>query len=144
MESLRKVQRDTNSFLTELIASRGELNGAAANDNTAIDDDDDDNDDDSSDDDSMNKEPLEKIAKLIWGIKTKQQKMSGVWTKKLYERSGLPDNYTPKESFLAAIERNKDLRLYSRRECLQGASLLGRELSLLITFWSLYLYLRYP
>jgi hypothetical protein len=69
--------------------------------------------------------------------------MSGVWTKKLYERSGLPDNYTPKESFLAAIERNKDLRLYSRRECLQGASLLGREVSLLITFWSLYLYLRY-
>jgi hypothetical protein len=65
VESLRKVQRDTNSFLTELIASRGELNGAAANDNTAIDDDDDDNDDDSSDDDSMNKEPLEKIAKLI-------------------------------------------------------------------------------
>ncbi len=64
MESLRKVQRDTNSFLTELIASRGELNGAAANDNTAIDDDDDDNDD-NSDDDSMNKEPLEKIAKLI-------------------------------------------------------------------------------
>ncbi len=64
MESLRKVQRDTNSFLTELIASRGELNGAAANDNTAIDDDD-DNDDDNSDDDSMNKEPLEKIAKLI-------------------------------------------------------------------------------
>jgi hypothetical protein len=63
VESLRKVQRDTNSFLTELIASRGELNGAAANDNTAIDDDD-DNDDD-SDDDSMNKEPLEKIAKLI-------------------------------------------------------------------------------
>ena len=64
MESLRKVQRDTNSFLTELIASRGELNGAAANDNTAIDDDNDDDDDD-SDDDSMNKEPLEKIAKLI-------------------------------------------------------------------------------
>jgi hypothetical protein len=64
VESLRKVQRDTNSFLTELIASRGELNGAAANDNTAIDDDD-DNDDDNSDDDSMNKEPLEKIAKLI-------------------------------------------------------------------------------
>jgi hypothetical protein len=64
VESLRKVQSDTNSFLTELIASRGELNGAAANDNTAIDDDD-DNDDDNSDDDSMNKEPLEKIAKLI-------------------------------------------------------------------------------
>jgi len=68
--------------------------------------------------------------------------MSGVWKKILYERSGLPDNYTPKESFLAAMERNKDLRVYGRRECLAGASLLGRELSLLITFWSLYLYLR--
>lgn len=67
--------------------------------------------------------------------------MSGVWKKTLYERTGLADNYTPKESFLAAIQRNKDLRLYSRTECLQGASVLGREVSLLITFWSLYMYL---
>ncbi len=65
VESLRKVQSDTNSFLTELIASRGELNGAAANDNTAISDDDDNDDDNSDDDDSMTKEPLEKIAKVI-------------------------------------------------------------------------------
>jgi hypothetical protein len=69
--------------------------------------------------------------------------MPGVWKKTLYERTGLPDNYTPKESFLAAIQRNKGLRLYSRTECLQGASVLGRELSLVFTFWSLYLYLRY-
>ena len=68
--------------------------------------------------------------------------MSGIWRKTLYERTGLPDNYTPPESWLAAIQRNKNLRLYSRRECLAGAAVLGRELSLVITFWSLYLYLR--
>jgi hypothetical protein len=73
----------------------------------------------------------------------KKGDMTGVWRKTLYERSGLPDNYTPAASFLAAIQRNKDLRLYSRRECLQGAAIVGRELSLVITFWSLYLYLRY-
>jgi len=67
----------------------------------------------------------------------------GVWRKTLYERTGLADNYTPPESFLAAIQRNKDLRLYSRGECLGGAAVLGRELSLVITFWSLYHYLRY-
>lgn len=65
----------------------------------------------------------------------------GVWRKTLYERTGLADNYTPPECFLAAIQRNKDLRLYSRAECLAGAAVLGRELSLVITFWSLYHYL---
>ena len=40
---------------------------------------------------------------------------------------GFPDNYTPTESFLAAIEKNKDLRLYSLQECLQGAAKVGKE-----------------
>ena len=40
---------------------------------------------------------------------------------------GFPDNYTPTESFLAAIEKNKDLRLYSLQECLQGAAEVGKE-----------------
>jgi len=41
------------------------------------------------------------------------------WRKVLYENGGYPDNYTPPESFLAAIERNKNLRLYTKRECFQ-------------------------
>jgi len=67
VESLRKVQSDTNSFLTDLIKSRGESNGAGAGDHAALADEDvedDDNDDVDGEDDSVNKEPLEKIPKL--------------------------------------------------------------------------------
>ncbi len=45
-----------------------------------------------------------------------------VWRKVLYERGKFPDNYTPDQCFLAAIERNKNLHKYTFRQCLLGAS----------------------
>lgn len=63
------------------------------------------------------------------------------WERVLYKQQGFPDNYTPPGTFLAAIQRNKNLRLYSVMECLQGGAIVGREISLVITFWSLYVYL---
>jgi len=63
------------------------------------------------------------------------------WRKVLYETNGFPDNYTPEQSFLAAIQRNKNIRLYTKNECFKGASMVGRQMSLVITFWSLYVYL---
>jgi len=63
------------------------------------------------------------------------------WQKCLYQNSGFADNYTPEESFLAAIHKNKNLRLYTKKECLQGGAVVGREFSIVITFWSLYLFL---
>jgi len=63
------------------------------------------------------------------------------WKKCLYENSGFPDNFTPEESFLAAMHKNKNVRLYTKTECLQGGAVVGREVSIVTTFWSLYLYL---
>lgn len=60
------------------------------------------------------------------------------WKKILYEDSGYPDNFTPEESFLAAIEKNKNVRLYEFQECLLGAAVVGQELSVVLIFWSLY------
>lgn len=60
------------------------------------------------------------------------------WRKILYEENGFPDNYTPKESFLAAIERNKNIKLYTKWECFQGAAVVGKEVSLVIIFWCCY------
>lgn len=60
------------------------------------------------------------------------------WHKILYKTSGFPDNFTPEESFLAAIEKNKNVRLYKLSECLTGAAVVGQEMSLVLIFWSLY------
>jgi len=82
-----------------------------------------------------------------------EQSQEQNWRKVLYGQSasaaGYPandrivysDNFTPRHSFLAAIQRNKDLKLYSRSDCLHGAAVVGREISLVVTFWSLYIYL---
>jgi len=64
------------------------------------------------------------------------------WRKILYEDDqGYPDNFTPTESFLAAIEKNKNLRLYSLEECLLGAAEVGKEVSSVFVFWSCYQFL---
>ena len=60
------------------------------------------------------------------------------WKKVLYEDNGFPDNYTPKEYFLAAIEKNKNLVVYSMRECFCGAAMVGKEMSIVIIFWCCY------
>ena len=64
------------------------------------------------------------------------------WRKTLYEDNGYPDNYTPPESFLAAIEKNKNLRVYSLWECFSGAAEVGKELSVVIIFWCCYKFLK--
>ena len=44
------------------------------------------------------------------------------WQKVLYDRDpSVPDNYTPTEFFLAAIERNKNLHKYSFGACVKGS-----------------------
>lgn len=57
------------------------------------------------------------------------------WKKILYEDNGYPDNFTPKECFLAAIEKNKNIRVYNRLECFNGAAIVGTEVSLVVIFW---------
>merc|ERR1712096_281352 len=64
------------------------------------------------------------------------------WRKTLYEDNGYPDNYTPPESFLAAIEKNKNLQVYSLWECFSGAAEVGKELSVVIIFWCCYKFLK--
>lgn len=44
-----------------------------------------------------------------------------VWKKVLYEQNPFPDNFTPDECFLAAIEKNKNLYKYSFKQSLEGA-----------------------
>jgi len=57
------------------------------------------------------------------------------WKKVLYEDNGYPDNYTPPEYFLAAIEKNKNLVVYSLWDCLCGAAKVGKEISIVLIFW---------
>jgi len=64
------------------------------------------------------------------------------WRKVLYENNGFPDNYTPKESFLAAIEKNKDLQVYSLSECFHGAAEVSKKLCTVVIFWCCYDYLK--
>lgn len=60
------------------------------------------------------------------------------WKKILYEDNGYPDNFTPNECFLAAIEKNKNVRLYTLFECFRGAAEVGKEMSLVVIFWCCY------
>jgi len=61
------------------------------------------------------------------------------WRKVLYEDSqGFEDNFTPTGSFLAAIEKNKGVRVYTRAECLAGAGRVGNEVCCVLVFWSVH------
>ena len=61
------------------------------------------------------------------------------WRKVLYEDSqGFEDNFTPTGSFLAAIEKNKGVRVYTRAECLAGAGRVGNEVRASLAFRSHY------
>ena len=61
------------------------------------------------------------------------------WRKVLYEDSqGFEDNFTPTGSFLAAIEKNKGVRVYTRAECLAGAGRVGNEVRASFAFRSQY------
>lgn len=62
---LRKVQKDTNDFLTSVIVASGGGGGDSNGTEAAADDNGDDDDDEDGDDDSETKEPEEKIPKLF-------------------------------------------------------------------------------
>ncbi len=64
MNTLLKVQRDTNQFLTGVIASKGDSNAAAGDTANGDQDGEEDNDDEGDDDDEAT-EPVEKVAKFI-------------------------------------------------------------------------------
>ena len=53
-----------------------------------------------------------------------------IWKKVLYEQNPFPDNYTPDECFLAAIQMNLNLHKYTFWQCLQGSSQVRRLLGL--------------
>ena len=58
------------------------------------------------------------------------------WRKVLYEdNQGYDDNFTPTGSFLAAIEKNKGVRVYTRAECLAGASRVGNEVRVIVCYY---------
>ncbi len=60
------------------------------------------------------------------------------WRRNLYEKTGLPDNYTPDDCFLAAIRRNRDVRRYTLRQCLPQACLVSQQISSAVAFYSCY------
>jgi hypothetical protein len=64
VNTLLKVQRDTNQFLTGVIANKGDSNSAAS-DAANGDQDGEEDDDDEGDDDDEVTEPVEKVAKFI-------------------------------------------------------------------------------
>ncbi len=55
------------------------------------------------------------------GFSYKDPASGKTWKKVLYEQNPFPDNYTPDECFLAAIEKNKNLHKYTFKQCLQGS-----------------------
>lgn len=63
------------------------------------------------------------------------------WSRNLYEKTDFPDNYTPDDCFLAAIERNKNLNKYSLHESIACASQVSLQFSSVILFYSSYIYL---
>jgi hypothetical protein len=65
VSQLRKVQQDTNEFLTGVITSRGEGSNGDNNTVNGNYEDEDEVDDEEEEDDSDAKEPEEKIPKLL-------------------------------------------------------------------------------
>lgn len=64
-----------------------------------------------------------------------------IWKKVLYEQNPFPDNFTPDECFLAAIERNKNLHSYTFTQCLQGSCQVALQACAVILFGTIYNFL---
>ena len=70
--------------------------------------------------------PLEHVVRkskfqTIWipnGFEIKKSQYQSVF---FIPQNPFPDNYTPDECFLAAIEKNKNLHKYTFNQCLQGS-----------------------
>ena len=53
---------------------------------------------------------------------------SGEWQRNLYTATRRPDNYTPDDCFLAAIERNKNVNKYAMGQCVPNACQVSLQL----------------
>ena len=75
---------------------------------------------------------------------TKRTKTNGVsrpeklWQRNLYTKTGLPDNYTPADCFLAAIERNKNPRVYELAEVEVAAGSVAMQICAVVLFYLAY------
>jgi hypothetical protein len=56
------------------------------------------------------------------------------WSRNLYERTNLPDNYTPDDCFLAAIQRNKNVNRYNFGQCCSNACGVTLQLCSVVLF----------
>ena len=63
------------------------------------------------------------------------------WVKNLYTKTGLPDNFTPDDCFLAAIQRNKNVRGHTFSECLVAACQVNMQLCAVFIFAVAYVFL---
>lgn len=63
------------------------------------------------------------------------------WRRNLFEKTDLPDNFTPPDCFLAAIQRNKNLERHSLEKCVQAACQVSLQLNALVLFILCYLFL---
>ncbi len=61
------------------------------------------------------------------------------WARNLYTKTGLPDNETPKECFLDAIQKNKNVRQYAFCECALAACQVSLQLCAVLVFVVSYL-----
>lgn len=63
------------------------------------------------------------------------------WVKNLYTKTGLADNFTPGDCFLAAIQRNKNVRGHTFSECLEAACQVNMQLCAVLIFAVAYVFL---
>ena len=69
------------------------------------------------------------------------KEVKGEWVKNLYTKTGLPDNFTPGDCFLAAIQRNKNVRGHTFWECLVAACQVNMQLCSVLIFSVAYVFL---
>ena len=67
-----------------------------------------------------------------------------LWQKNLYTKTGLPDNYTPENQFLAAIERNKHQRKYEIGEVRDAAARVALQMCAVYLFYLAYFSVKVP
>ncbi|RNA37246.1 phosphatidylinositol N-acetylglucosaminyltransferase subunit C [Brachionus plicatilis] len=71
-----------------------------------------------------------------------QKYRQNTWTKKLFIRHPYPDNYVDKKTFLSLKRVNVNARLYTYSEAVLYSGLLLQQLSAVVVFVFIYVYLR--
>lgn len=64
------------------------------------------------------------------------------WRRNLYEKTGLPDNFTPEDCFLAAIQRNKHVGRHSFGRCVANACPVALQTAAVVLFYVSYVSLQ--